>query len=99
MTVTVIVQLQASAGKGERLRELVTEMMVVTKTADGALGHEMLYDLDDPDKVIVLERWRARSDHEAYRAWRLRTSAGVADLAAVLGGRPTVTYAQAIAES
>jgi quinol monooxygenase YgiN len=92
----VIVQLRASPGKGDRLLALVHEMMIETTTREGALGHDVLRDIDDPDKVIVIESWRLRSDHEAYRSWRVQTQTGIAEMMAVLGAPATVSYCEIV---
>jgi quinol monooxygenase YgiN len=96
MAMKVVVQLHANPGEGDRLLGFVHEMMLDTVNREGALGHDVLRDLDDPDKIIVVENWRQRSDHEAYRAWRVQTQSGVAEMSAVLSDRPVVSYCEIV---
>lgn len=96
MAMRVVVQLHANPGDGDWLLAFVHEMMLETAEREGALGHDVLRDLDDPDKLIVVESWRQRSDHEAYRAWRVQTQSGVAEMSAVLFERPVVSYCEIV---
>jgi quinol monooxygenase YgiN len=66
VAIQVILELQAKPGEGDRLAEVVRGMLHDTNRMDGALGSEVLRGLDDGDKVVLVEQWRDRADHEAY---------------------------------
>lgn len=84
MPVSVVVQMQAKAGQGDRMFEVLKEVMPDSAAAEGAIGFEALRDRDDPDKIIVIGRWRDRDDHTAYMAWREETGIGHSELAPLI---------------
>lgn len=98
MAVTVLVRLQAKPGEGDRLLEVVKEITPDSVSKDGAGAFELVRDLDDPDTVVMIEKWRDRAAHEAYVAWRAETQIGAAELAAVLGAEPEIRYLETVGE-
>jgi quinol monooxygenase YgiN len=49
------------------------EALVDTRAFDGNEGIEVYTDQENPDLVLLWEKWRARSDYDAYLAWRMET--------------------------
>lgn len=98
MAVRVVLELQAKPGEGDRMIEVLGQIMPDTANSDGALEFELLRDRDDGDKFVVIERWRDRADHEAYMAWRERTGIGREELASVIGGPVAITYCDTVGE-
>jgi quinol monooxygenase YgiN len=96
MAVRVVLQMRAKPGEGDRMIEVLNQIMPDTAKSDGAVEFELLRDCDDGDKFVVIERWRDRADHEAYMAWRERTGIGREELAPVIGGPVVITYCDAI---
>lgn len=57
----------------------------------GCEGIETYTDQDNPDRVVLWEKWAARSNHEAYMAWRTET--GMMDIIGPLvAGPPRFMY-------
>jgi len=58
-----------------------------TRAFPGAVQIEVVSDLEDPAKLIVVETWESPEAYEAYTAWR--AGDGVAkEMIAVLAGEP-----------
>ena len=83
MAVRILVRMQAKAGTGDRMAEIMAGMLPDTMSREGAIELELLRDLDDRDLFYATERWRERADHEAYVEWRASSGTG-AELATVL---------------
>ncbi len=96
MAISVALHLQAKPGEGDRLIEVMQSLLEDTTKMEGSLGYELWRDLDDGDKVMVVERWRLRANHEAYVRWREETGTGRGELAGVLGVPPTFAYYETI---
>ncbi len=97
MPVTVVVEMQAKPGEGDRMFEVINAIMPDTVAAEGAISFEAVRDRDDRDKFIVVGRWRERDDHESYMAWRAETGIGHDDLAPVMEN-VVITYCDTVAE-
>ncbi len=98
MAVRVLVRLQAHPGEGDRLVDVVSQITPDARAHEGAGEFELVRDLDDPDTVAMVARWRDRAAHEAYMAWRDETGVGTDDLAAVLGAPPVIRYCEIVGE-
>jgi quinol monooxygenase YgiN len=92
MPITVLARLQARPDQVDTLLQVLAEHLPATRAFQGCCGLQVVQDVDDPTVVTLLEEWEARSDHEAYMAWRgeqgvLRTVMGP-----LLAAAPVVTY-------
>jgi len=96
VAVTVIVRLQAKPGEGDRMVEVVKEITPDSIDKDGWVAFELVRDLDDPDTLVMIEKWRDRADHEAYVAWRAETGKGAAELGEVIGAPPEIRYLETV---
>ena len=78
-------------GLGAGLVETLKAALVDTRAFDGCESIEVYVDADEPDTVILWEKFATRAHHEAYRAWRVET--GLLDmLAPILAEDLTITY-------
>jgi quinol monooxygenase YgiN len=98
VAVTVLVRLQAKPGEGDKLVEVVKAITPDSIDKDGAGAFELVRDLDDPDTVVMIEKWRDRASHEAYVAWRAETGIGAAELGEVMGAAPEIRYLETVGE-
>ena len=98
MTVRVMVRMRAKPGEGDRLLRVVNDLTPDSLAKDGAGEFELVRDLDDPDVLVMIERWRDRGDHEAYVQWRAETRIGVAEMGAVLAEPPEIRYLETVGE-
>ena len=91
MAVTVIIDLPAKPGGAEEIKSFVRSIVPDTRTFDGFQGVTMHQNQDDPDLLVLRERWESREHQEKYLAWR--TERG--DFAAIVGmlaARPSIRY-------
>ena len=66
MAVRILVRMQAKAGTGDRMAEIMAGMLPDTMSREGAIELELLRDLDDRDLFYATERWRARAWSDSY---------------------------------
>lgn len=91
MSVTVIATLKLKPGMADTVIGGLKEMLPDTRAFQGCESVDVVHDMDNPDTLILVEEWGARSDHEAYMAWRTETGA-LAAMADVLADAPVFTY-------
>ena len=91
MSVTVLATLKLKPGLADTVLGGLKEMLPDTRAFAGCEDVLVCQDQDAPDTVILVETWGARSDHEAYMAWRTETGA-LASMAEVLAEPPVFTY-------
>jgi len=88
---TVHVLFPCNEGMGAGLVEALKSALVDTRAFDGCESIEVYVDLDQPDKVVLWEKFASRAHHEAYLAWRVET--GLLEmLAPILAEDPEFTY-------
>jgi quinol monooxygenase YgiN len=63
MSVTVVVNFQASEGNGEKLLSLLQEGREFSRKAEGCESFELFRRKDDPNKFMFLERWTTLDAH------------------------------------
>jgi quinol monooxygenase YgiN len=86
--VIVVVMLQAKPGAGPRLRELMVAGAQATHQDTGCLTYALHTVNDEPDRVVLVERWTDPTALDAHmREPYLREL--FADLDGVLAGPPT----------
>ena len=91
MAVTALLDLQAKPDQADALVRLFKDILGDTRKYDGCLGIEAQRNLDDPNNIVLIERWETRGHHEKYMAWRTET--GVMEtLGAMLAGPPSIRY-------
>ncbi len=78
MSHTVLGEFLCSPGKGAEFLEIFLPALADTRAFEGCELVETYTDQDNPDVVILWEKWAARENHEAYLAWRMET--GMLDL-------------------
>ena len=89
MSVTVLIDLTAKPGSIEDLKKLFAEILPDTRSYDGCEGLEVKINSDDPNNLLLVERWQSRQHYEKYFAWRQET--GLIDrLGPLLGAPPSV---------
>lgn len=73
MSHTAVVEFPCNEGKGAELLATLKVALVDTRAFAGNEGIETYSDQDDPDLVVLWEKWATRADYEAYLAWRMET--------------------------
>ena len=91
MSQTIHAVFACNEGLGAGLVETLKSALVDTRAFDGCESIEVYVDADEPDKVILWEKFATRAHHEAYLAWRVET--GLLDmLAPILAEDLKITY-------
>lgn len=95
MSVTVLLELQSNAENIERLKSTFKEILVDTRDYDGCRGVEIFDNQDDPNNLVLVERWESRQHYEAYLGWRTET--GTLDtLVSMTSQPPSIRYYDAV---
>jgi heme-degrading monooxygenase HmoA len=68
MAIRHVVTIQVARGKAASFASAFKPLQVVTRQEEGCQRYELFQSLDDPDKMVMLERWPARSCSTAI--WR-----------------------------
>lgn len=78
MSHTTMVEFPCHPGKGVELLGLLAAALGDTRAFDGCESIEVYTDQEEPDRIVLWEKWETRGKYEAYLAWRMET--GLADL-------------------
>ncbi len=73
MSHSALVEFPCNAGKGKELLELLSGALADTRAFAGCESIEVYTHHDDPDRIILWEKWAARENYDAYLAWRTET--------------------------
>ena len=73
MSQTVHVAFRCNEGQGANLVAILGEALVDTRAFDGCESVEVYADADNPDTIVLWEKFATRAHHEAYLAWRIET--------------------------
>jgi quinol monooxygenase YgiN len=93
MSQTTHVVFACQAGKGADLLATLgsDQGLVATRAFEGCESVEAYTDADNPDTIVLWEKFATRADHEAYLGWRVET--GMIDfLGSILASDLQVTY-------
>ena len=93
MSQTVHALFPCQAGKGVALLAILRseQGLTATRAFEGCESIEAYTDADNPDNIVLWEKFATRADHEAYLAWRIET--GMIDmLGSILASDLQVTY-------
>lgn len=64
--VVVVARLKARAGREERLKETLLELVAPTRREEGAVRYELHESLENPGEYMFFEIWRTRKDLEVH---------------------------------
>ena len=95
MEVRLVVTIAAVPGKGLELAQAFSRRAVDTRKEDGCNQFEAFVSADDPDRVVILERWRDQAALDAHRAAPHFKELG-RKLGDYLAGRPDVQVMQEV---
>lgn len=92
MICQVIVELNLKDGSYEDLRKLLVDALPETRSYDGNIDISCVHDQDDPNRVIIIERFESRQHYESYLAFRMESGTFNA-LLELLTAEPVFTFA------
>jgi quinol monooxygenase YgiN len=73
MSHTAIVEFPCNPGQGKGLLETLSAALVDTRAFEGCESIEVYADNEDPDRIVLWEKWAERANYDAYLAWRMET--------------------------
>lgn len=89
----VTIRYQAQPGMGEPMHQaLRTLIATVVATEPDCLGMQLLYDPDDYDRALLLERWRTRAAFEGPHMQTPHLLAFMERARALVNGPPAVEF-------
>jgi quinol monooxygenase YgiN len=91
MTCIVIFEMTAKAGTGLQLVETMRALLPETRSKDGCQSVEVTTNLEDADKLLLVERWASRQHYETYLAWRQQRG-DIDQLAGLLDAPPSIRF-------
>lgn len=94
MSHTVLLELNCKPGMGEAFLPNLIAALADTRAREGAGVMEPYVDADNPDRILVWEKWTARAHQESYLQWRMETGF-VEALAPVLAEPPRIIHLHA----
>jgi quinol monooxygenase YgiN len=90
MTITRINEFHAIAGQGDALRERLRELLPTIRSAPGCVSCELLQALDEPARLLIVERWDDVESHQ--RALKAAPKHAFERTAPLLDRPPTGAY-------
>ena len=91
MATTVILEVKAKPGTGNDVVATFKSILGDTRAYDGCQGVDVYQSSDEPEVVILVEKWDSRGQYEKYLGWRQETGF-VDQLVAALDGPPSIRY-------
>ena len=73
MSHTVLAEFNCHEGIGEIFLSGLLPALAETRAFEGCESVETYIDADNPDRILLWEKWATREDQEAYLAWRVET--------------------------
>lgn len=96
MSVTIVVNFQASEGHAAKLSALLEQGRDFSRNAEGCESFEMYQRQNEPNKFMFLERWASLEAHEENVAKNVVASGHLDKIKALLAGPPDNGVIQAV---
>ncbi|MCV7191278.1 putative quinol monooxygenase [Mycolicibacterium brumae] len=71
MTIHVIMEVTLKDGAEQDFRDFMLEIMPDTRAYPGAVNVEFTRNADNPNELMMVEKWDSREAYEKYLAWRM----------------------------
>jgi quinol monooxygenase YgiN len=91
MSTVAVLEITARPESAGELKELFHSLLPSSRAFDGCLGITLHEDEDDPSRLLFVERWVSKEDHQRYSAWR-RERGDTTAIARLTTGPPLVRY-------
>jgi quinol monooxygenase YgiN len=96
MSVTIVVNFQASEGNAAKLSELLQQGRDFSRKAEGCESFEMFQRENDPNKFMFLERWASLDAHHENVAKNVVASGHLDKIKPLLAAPPDNGVIQAV---
>jgi quinol monooxygenase YgiN len=91
MSIGVIVEFEFKPGGAASLIEVMKERLPSTRSYEGCEMVELYADHDNPNHLVLMERWASREHYDKYREWAL-AQAGTQEAMKLLKGEMKTLY-------
>jgi len=88
MSIKVVINFQASAGRAAELLPLLQEGRDISRAAEGCESFELFQRQDDEHKFMFLEQWHTAETHHENMATNILASGHLARILPLLVGPP-----------
>jgi quinol monooxygenase YgiN len=89
--VSVLLHLRAKPGAGDDVEKSLVGIITAARDYDGCVEIRVVREQEDPDQIVIIEKWRSRVDFESYVAERGGSSLS-ADVVKMLEKEPAVRF-------
>jgi len=94
MSHTVVLEFNCAEGKGPEFLAALLPALADTRAYEGCELVETYVDADNPDTIVLWEKWAERANQESYLGWRMET--GMMDaIGPMLAGPPRFVHLNA----
>ena len=91
MSVLVLLEAPVKSEEVPNMKSYLAEILPDSRKYDGCRGLNVYFDIEDKNKLVLVEHWESRQHHEKYLGWRTET--GVMEkLGSMLAGPPSIRY-------
>lgn len=91
MSFHVTLELTAADGKADELLAVFKRILPDTRARQGCEFVTVHRDQENPNQIVLIERWTTKEDDAAYREWRAGEGK-VTDMAGLVGAPPVIRY-------
>ena len=89
MSVCVVIDMHVKPEMIEQMKAGLLDALPHTGAYDGCQGVDLVVSADDPNNLIIIDKWESRAHYEKYMAWRAESGTTDAFMAA-LTGEPSI---------
>lgn len=91
MTVQAIMELTIKEGRFDDFRDFMVKVLPDTRPYKGCVSIEFVRSQDNPNHVLVMEKWDSRKDYESYINWRMETGI-MNQMGDMIDGEPNLRF-------
>jgi quinol monooxygenase YgiN len=95
VSVTVTLQFQVKPDRVDDVIDFIRKALPETRSYAGFESIVLHQHADDPTKFLFYEQWAARSNYDAYLAWRTETGV-LGQLSEMLAGEPSFDFYETV---
>ena len=91
MAVNVILEVEFKPGMAGQVLEGFKTDLKDTRNFKGCLGLELLQDEDNPEHIMLYEKWESKEHQQKYWKWRI-DSGSMDQMGPILASPPVIKY-------
>ena len=91
MSVLVLLEAPVKPEEVSNMKSYMAELLPESRKYDGCKGVDVYFNTEDKDKMVIVEHWNSRANHEKYLGWRTETGV-MGKIGGMLAGPPSIRY-------